>query len=127
MAHALQIGESQVSAAHRHSMMHSLAHRLEAARTARNAQLIELLEREKRQLAGEAGNRGFLESIEAWLKSIAEGLNQAFFGGTTLQVSEFTSGSDRWWYAFDPQTGEQVYADSEIELRLWIKENYRGK
>jgi hypothetical protein len=127
MAHALQIDGSQTSTAHQHSMMQSLAGRLEAARAARNTQLIELLEQEKQQLADAANDRGILESIEAWLRAISQGLNQVFFGGTTLQVREFSCGSDRWWYAFDPQTGEQVYADSEIELRLWIEENYRGK
>lgn len=127
MAHALQIDGSQASAAHQHSMMDSLAYRLNVAQAARNTHLIELLEQEKQQLAAKENDRGTLIAKKGWLKAILEGVSQVFLSGSTLQVSEFNSGSDRWWYAFDPQTGEQVYADSEVELRLWIKENYRGK
>lgn len=127
MAHALQINESQASAIHLHSITSSLAYRLKAAQAARNTQLIELLEKEKQQLAAKANAQVTWVAREGWLKAILQGLNQLLFSGSTLQVSEFNSGSDHWWYAFDPLTGEQVYADSEVELRLWIKENYRGR
>jgi hypothetical protein len=127
MAHALQIDGTQASEAHQHSMMDSLAYRLNVAQAARNTQLIELLEKEKQQLAAKETGQGTLVAREGWLKAILQGVNQVFSSGSTLQVNEFNSGSDHWWYAFDPRTGEQVYADSEVELRLWIKENYRGK
>ncbi len=126
MAQVLQFNPLQTSAIHRHSMMDSLAYRLEIARTARNTQLIELLEQEKRQISAHSTSRKALNALEAWLEAAKEGLSTVFFGGSTLQVSEFNSGSDHWWYAFDPRTGACVYADSEVELRLWIKANYRG-
>ncbi len=103
--------------------MDSLAYRLKIARAAKNMQLIELLEHEKRQIAADSTA---LSALEAWLEAAKERLSKVFFGGSTLQVSEFNLGSDHWWYAFDPRTGACVYADSEVELRLWIKTNYRG-
>jgi hypothetical protein len=127
MTHALQFNGFQTSEIHQHSMMNSLAYRLNVAQSARNTQLIELLELEKQQLTDQAKDREAWSSQGSGLKAIIQGLNQSFFSGSTLQVSEFNSGSEHWWYAFDPQTGEQVYADSEVELRLWIKQNYHGR
>jgi hypothetical protein len=126
MAQGLQFNPLQTSAIHQHNMMDSLAYRLEIARAARNTQLIELLEQEKRQISTHSTSRKALNALEAWLEAAKEGLRTVFFGGSTLQVSEFNLGSDHWWYAFDPRTGACVYADSEVELRLWIKANYRG-
>ncbi len=116
--------------------MASLAHRLEVARTANNSQLVALLEQEQRQLTSNTVRNNIAPfrktaplptSLLSWLQTASQRLAKAFSRRSELNVCEFVNGSDRWWYAVDPQTGRYVYADSEAELRLWIKENYPGK
>jgi hypothetical protein len=126
MAQVLWFNTHQTSSIHQHNMMDSLAYRLKIARAAKNTPLIELLEQERRQIAVHSTGRKALNALGVWLNAFKQKLDKIFFGGSTLQVSEFNLGSDHWWYAFDPRTGECVYADSEVELRLWIKKNYRG-
>jgi hypothetical protein len=102
--------------------MTSLAQRLQRARSANNFRLVQLLEDEKQQLEQEFSPP---KARSPWLTSLQNWLNSILFGNTELQVSQFVdSANDQWWYAFDPQTGRCVYADSEIELRLWIKDHY---
>jgi hypothetical protein len=60
-------------------------------------------------------------SFTTWLKTCKQKITEALFGSYQLQVCQFMNGSDLWWYAFDPRTGDCVYADSEAELRLWIE------
>lgn len=105
--------------------MTSLAQRLQRARSANNFRLVQLLEQEKKQLEQEVSSS---ESRSHWLTSTQNWLSSLLFGKTELQVSQFVDSiNDQWWYAFDPQTGNCVYADSEAELRLWIKNNYQGQ
>lgn len=125
MANTLHAKASQALDRHLDSMMASLARRLEVARAANDSQLVKLLEREKQQVASPATKRDEQRS-PAWLKTFKQAV-AAITGGSKPQVCQFANGSDRWWYAIDPQTGHCVYADSEAELRLWIKENYQGK
>jgi len=127
MATTLQANDTQVIARHRDSMMASLARRMEVAQSRNDFRLVELLEQEKAQIAADANTNGILRSLAAGLKTLQQRLVRAVFGGAELQVHEFGIGSDHWWYAFDPQTGQTVYADSEAELRLWIEANYQGK
>mgnify|MGYP005849446933 CR=1 FL=1 len=128
MAHALRPNPHQILAKHQENMLASLAHRLEVARATNNSYLLEQLEKEQRQIAGKKNlksNTHAAASKGNWLdalKAIA-----APFVSNNLQVHEFNNGSDHWWYAFDPQSGKWVYADCEAELRLWIRDNYRGK
>lgn len=49
------------------------------------------------------------------------------FSSSELEVRQVVSGNSIWWYAYNPLTGNSVYADSEVELMIWIKENYQGK
>ncbi|MBW4522379.1 MAG: hypothetical protein KME16_22220 [Scytolyngbya sp. HA4215-MV1] len=63
-------------------------------------------------------------SLTTWFKTLREKITEALFGSYQLQVCQFINGSDIWWYAFDPRTGECVYADSEAELRVWIEQHY---
>lgn len=105
--------------------MTSLAQRLQRARSADNFRLVQLLEQEQKQLEQEASSS---ESRSHWFTNTQNWLNSLLFGKTDLQVSQFVDSiNDQWWYAFDPQTGKCVYADSEAELRLWIKNNYQGQ
>lgn len=128
MDEALHLTSSEIFAKHQDSMMSSLAHRLEVAKAENNVQLLELLEEEKRQLAHlypEPAQpfRSLLDS----LKSLWQNFRLAFLSDSSLKVFEYLEGNDHWWYAFDPQTGQCVYADSQAELLLWIKENYQGQ
>jgi hypothetical protein len=125
MANVIHANHSQALAQHQANLMASLAHRLEIARASHNSQLIELLEQERRQITFNAPQTR--RSQQGWLKSLIKDFVRLFSGNSELQVEQFVNGSDQWWYAFDPRTGDCVYADSEAELRLWIKENYQGK
>lgn len=107
--------------------MASLARRLEVARATHNAQLVELLEQEKRQVVAPAPTPERAQSRTSWFHTLRERISKALFGTPELQACQFVNGSDHWWYAIDPQTGECVYADSEAELRVWIEQNYRGR
>ena len=124
MAHSLHYNPLQTSAVHRQSMIDSLQHRLETAQTNRDRRLLELLEHEKHQLIDEAYQLNLWQALQSGFTSIQKGINRVLFGGSSLQVNEFDVGSDHFWYAKNPMTGECVYADSESELRLWIEENY---
>lgn len=132
MSHVFSAHPSPILAKHQDNIMASLAHRMEVARAANNLQLVELLKREEQQVIAsveqsEALQIPSLGSLTAWFNSFRQSLGKAILGESGLDVAEFVNGRDRWWYAFDSQTGKWVYADSEAELRLWIKENYRGK
>jgi hypothetical protein len=126
MVHVLH-SHSQLLATHQAHMLASLRHRLEIAREANNLQLVEQLEREKQQIAPDAPQYRISESLSAWLSSIRQSIANVIAAEPNLEVRQFGNGSDRWWYAFDPRTGDCVYADSEAELRVWIKENYQGR
>lgn len=123
----LHTGDAQTFAKHHDNIMSVLARRIEAAQAANNAQLIELLEQEKQQIVQTATPHRDARSLTVRFNAFKQSLLNAVLGNSSLQVSRYQQGSDGWWYAFDPRTGDSVYADSEAELRLWIKENYRGK
>lgn len=132
MAHALDSGLSETFAKHQESMLASVSHRLEVAKASNDRRLIELLERERQQLESgysvpESSTQVLNAGIKAIVAPLLSRLQNWFAQRSALQVSQFVNGSDQWWYAFDPQTGKFVYADSEAELRLWIKENYQGR
>lgn len=116
---------SNVQSLNKHwdSMMTSLAHRLEVAHANHNVQLVAQLEQERAQLA-----HSVLEHPPStgWLQTLSQWLTNRFIY-PVIEVNQYQNGSDQWWYAFDPRTGQWVYADSEAELRLWIKENYQGR
>ncbi len=64
----------------------------------------------------------FINQLKKFQKSLVE----TFAHRNELQVHQFANGSDLLWYAFDPMTGNCIYADSEAELRVWIDQNYQG-
>ncbi|UBF29233.1 hypothetical protein K9N68_16200 [Kovacikia minuta CCNUW1] len=127
MANAIHSTHSQLLAIHQESMMASLARRLEIARAANNLQLVEQLEREKQQILSNSISGKVSQSLITWFKSLQEKIAQVIAGEPKLEVCQFGEGSDRWWYTFDPRTGECISAESEAEIRVWIQENYKGK
>lgn len=111
---------------HQDSIMASLAHRLQVARAANNARLVALLEQEKQQVTS-VRSPDVAPSPKSWWLTTVQRIRQVMSGGVSLQVCEVVDGSDRWWVASDPRSGQVVYADSEAEMRLWIEENYQGR
>lgn len=105
------------------SIMASLAHRLEVARDTKNFQLVKLLEQEKQQVTALISTSDRQLKTTSWLKTFKHRMAM-LFGGSTAQVHQFVNGSDCWWYAIDPQTGQYVYGDCEAELRLWLTEKH---
>ncbi len=68
------------------------------------------------------------KELGIWLENLKQIIAKALFvDNSELQVHQFMNGSDLMWYAFDPRTGQSVYADSEAELRIWIEDNYYGR
>lgn len=124
MAHSLHVTGSKLFARHHDNMLASLSRRLEIARATNNMHLVELLEQERKQIATEVNQS---RSLMDWFAALQKRIQMAIARRSELQVSHLVSGRDEWWYAFNPQTGQYVYADSEAELRLWIKENYQGR
>jgi hypothetical protein len=123
----LHIDHDQLLAKHRDNVLASLTRRLEVAKSTNNSQLVALLEREKQQVDETLVTNKNLRSPLNWLHALQQQLVNLIAPSPGLQVSQFVNGSDYWWYAFDPRTGQYVYADSEAELRLWIKDNYQGR
>jgi hypothetical protein len=126
MTNTLHLHDRSTFSKHQDSIMASLNHRLTVARANRNTNLVALLEREKQQIAPTATVPS-AQVARNWWQTITQSITNKLFGGSTLQVAEIVDGSDRWWVASDPRTGQFVYADSEAELRLWIEENYQGR
>lgn len=124
-ANTSPIHDDQILSRHRDNILTSLTQRLQTAKKANDFRLVQLLEQEKHQIEQEVPP---LETRSQWLTNAQNWLNSILFGNAELQVSQFVdSTNDPWWYAFDPRTGRCVYADSEAELRVWIKDNYQGQ
>lgn len=127
MAHTLKFNTSHIDdvididVIHQRSMMESLTSRLKVARSAQNTQLIERLEQEQQQLAPNVSAQARLRFLKFCLNATKTGMSQVLRNSSMLRVQEFSCGSDRWWYAVDPTTGEFLYADSEVELRATIE------
>lgn len=115
---------------HYRNIVASLNHRLEVAQAANDRQLIELLEREQQAFTKEIAEHELLTTVPApvthsplsdlWRRTV-----EWVTGRARLEVWQTVDqGGDRWWCAYNPQTGESVYADSETEMRLWIEQHY---
>lgn len=109
---------------HRDSMMASLNHRLEVARATNNFQLIQLLQQEEQTLSRMFAppSRSLWQRCQSWFKALR--INDPH--KSELEVSQVVLNGDRWWYAYDPRSGQSVYASSDQELMLWVNENYQG-
>lgn len=119
----------QVHDKHYSNIVASLNHRLEVAQAANDTQLIALLEREQQAFTKEIAAHELLTPPGVAAKPKVSGLwhraVEWMTGRTRLEVWQTVDqGGDRWWCAYNPQTGESVYADSETEMRLWIEQHY---
>ncbi len=124
MENLFYVSSFQDSDQHSQSMRTSLAHRLEVARAANNLQLIRLLEYEQQQIVSSTlvTQNNPLGHFQQWIAGFKQAVN-SLFRSSKPKIHQFNNGSDRWWYTTDPRTGRYVYAESEAELQLWIKEH----
>jgi hypothetical protein len=68
--------------------------------------------------------RGHTKSLTALINRLQQSVSRVIFNDSKVQIYKYSNGSDTWWYAFDPQTGRSIYADSEIELRVLIENKF---
>jgi hypothetical protein len=110
---------------HAESIMASLSHRLQVARATNNVSLVALLEREQQQIVDSAvvgtqcSNQGHSWD---WIAGFRQAAN-ILLRNAKPKIHHLSNGGDRWWYIIDPQTGRHIYAESEAELQVWIKEH----
>ncbi|MDX2243912.1 MAG: hypothetical protein NW224_24815 [Leptolyngbyaceae cyanobacterium bins.302] len=108
---------------HHANVVASLNHRLAIAKANQDQHLVELLEREQKQIAGDADFHP--GSLHQHLATLWGDLVTLVRGDASLQVwQSVDQQGDRWWCAYNPQTGQSVYAESEAEMRIWIDANY---
>lgn len=116
---------SRVDLWHQHhtNVVKSLNHRLEVARANQDTRLVALLEQEQKQIT--VTDRDQFESLQYHLSTLWDDFLTLIRGDVDLRVWQTVDQQgDRWWCAYNPQTGQSVYADSETEMRLWIEQNY---
>ncbi|OLP19365.1 hypothetical protein BST81_06345 [Leptolyngbya sp. 'hensonii'] len=127
MANLLHFNQFALAYKHRNNILDSLSHRAEIAKANNNTQLLELLEQERRQLVVEKTQVAGSSLVEK-LGRLRRSLMQAIAPDAGLQVRQvMDEAGGNWWYAYDPQTGEAVYAETETELNQWLKIHYQGK
>jgi hypothetical protein len=122
MANLLHADSSHAFAQHYANIEASLNRRLSVARAANDARLIALLEQERRQVL----HKPFLSRVRQVLaksfQPLWQGLIDTVRRSSELQVWQSVDElGNYWWCAYDPQTGQSVYAESETEMRLWIQ------
>ncbi len=127
MATALQANPSQISAQHQATIAASLARRLAIAKAAQNAQLITLLEQEQQQLDHNPHPLTLL-ALADQVKQIWQSWLDALDRHSQLSVKQVVGESGLvFWYAYDPQTGKSLYAESSSEVVKWIEDNHLGQ
>jgi hypothetical protein len=106
---------------HLMSMWNSLERRIEVARANQNTELLAMLELEKSAIApyqvttiaAPANNFG-----SAW-----QGLWSLLLPKAEIKVKQICDRAGKqWWYAYNPLTGQAVYADTDNEMRMWIEQ-----
>ncbi|EKQ70259.1 hypothetical protein OsccyDRAFT_0537 [Leptolyngbyaceae cyanobacterium JSC-12] len=123
MTNILRTSDSQLWHKHQENIATSLKHRLDVARAAENTRLVELLEREQKEISEDTIDRHV--SFPQQLTSLWDDFMSLITGNSSLEVwQSVDEQGDRWWCAYNPQTGQSVYADSETEMRLWIEQHY---
>ena len=127
MATALQVNLSQISAQHQATIAASLARRLAVAKVAQNTQLVTLLEQEQQQLDHKRRPLALLTLAEQ-VKQAWHSWLEALDRHSQLSVKQVVGESGlTFWYAYDPQTGKSLYAESSSEVVKWIEDNHLGQ
>lgn len=123
MATSLHLNNLELQ--HQANIATSLAHRLEVARAERNWHLVELLEREGKQVSMPSSvqhdHHPLLANVKHWWQELVE----TFAHSSDLRIWQTTDKSGmNWWHAYNPITGQGICTDSETEMRIWIEANY---
>lgn len=127
MANVFRVEDSEILARHRANINASLAHRLAVARATQNQQLVASLEREQRQFGMERGRVNGASSLIQWLSQKWNELMEAIAKSSQLSVERISADGAIFWYAYDPETGKALYAESESEVLDWIEQNNLGR
>ncbi|MBD2175519.1 hypothetical protein H6F42_01135 [Pseudanabaena sp. FACHB-1998] len=106
---------------HLASMWDTLERRIEIARTNHNAELLALLELEKSAIAPYQ-----VKTIATPVNNFAsawQSLRNVLLPKAEIKVKQVCDrAGNQWWYAYNPLTGQSVYAETDNEMRLWIEQ-----
>lgn len=123
MANVLHPDEIALLQKHHENVVASLNRRLAVARANCDQTLIALLEQEQQQIVADVDRHA--GSLQQQLATLWDDLTTLVRGDANLRVWQTVDRhGEHWWCAYDPKTGQSVYADSESEMRLWIEQNY---
>jgi len=123
MANALHTADANLWQKHQANVVASLNHRLEVARANQDTRLIALLEQEQQQIAANSDRRS--GSLRDQLSGLWDDFLALIRGDSSLRVWQSVDDHGyQWWCAYNPQTGQSLYTDSETEMRIWIEQNY---
>lgn len=128
MSDLLPLNCEYVLNTHQLNILAALEHRIKVAKSESNVSLVDLLEIEKQginpisiQFNSSRRYSSQKKSPFAWLKRLTHSFIDNFVPKSELQVKHLCDATgNEWWYAYDPKTGESVYASSDSEMRLWI-------
>ncbi|MDX2231976.1 MAG: hypothetical protein NW220_20240 [Leptolyngbyaceae cyanobacterium bins.349] len=123
MANTVRSDEVALWHKHHDNVVASLQRRLEIAKANRDTHLIELLEQEQKQIAPDRESQA--GTFHHQLAILWDDFVTLVRGNSDLRVWQSVDHQgDRWWCAYNPQTGESLYTDSEAEMRMWIENTY---
>lgn len=123
MTNVLDTNKVELWDKHHANVIASLNHRLAIAKANQDQHLVELLEQEQKQIAGDVESHP--GSLQQHLAILWDDLVTLVRGDSNLRVwQSVDQQGDRWWCAYNPQTGQSVYAESEAEMQIWIEQNY---
>lgn len=113
---------------HQLSILASLEHRMQVAKLNQNLGLVQLLEIEKKGITPISVKFNDSRSPRNWLKKFIHSFIDNFVPKTGLQIKQLSDlEGNQWWYAYNPQTGKSIYADSDSEIRHWINSECESK
>ncbi len=121
---SLLLSSSKVSDSYRKhiaSMWDSLERRIEVARINHNTELLAMLELERTAIAPYQGTT--MAAPVNNVESLWQALRNILLPKAELKVKQVCDrAGNQWWYAYNPITGQSVYADTDNEMRRWIEQ-----
>ncbi|AFY73826.1 hypothetical protein Syn7502_01782 [Synechococcus sp. PCC 7502] len=133
MSKLLPLSCTYVLNTHQLNMMASLEHRIKVAKLEQNYQLVQVLETERKGISpisirsntssdSPKAFPSFIDVTINWLNTLKNSFIDNFVPKTGLQVKQILdTDGNKWWHAYDPKSGQSVYADSDSEMRLWLE------
>ncbi len=122
---AFLYGSSNVSDSykkHLTSMWESLEHRIAVARSNQNTELLAMLELEKSAIAPYRVATKMIAPVNP-VDSLWQGLRSFLFPKSEITIKQVCDrAGNQWWYAYNPSTGQAIYADNDSEMRMWIEQ-----